>query len=113
MRLEVFSPPYLFKGPRPTITTAPISCRYGDAIRIDSPDGPRIRWASLVSCGVTTHSFDSGQRLVDLEIESRDAAGISAAVPGNPNLAPPGWYMLFLTDQAGVPSVAHWIQLQS
>jgi hypothetical protein len=32
-------------------------------------------------------------------------------VPANPNLAPPGWYMLFLVDQQGVPSIASWIQI--
>jgi hypothetical protein len=113
MRVEVFSPPYLFRGPRPTINAAPDACRYDDQIRIDTPDGDRIKWASLVSCGVTTHSFDSGQRLVDLDIGARDATGLLATVVGNPNLAPPGWYMLFLTDQTGVPSIAHWIQLGS
>jgi hypothetical protein len=113
MRVEVFSPPYLFRGPRPTITAAPDVCHYGDQIRIVTPDAGRIKWASLVSCGVTTHSFDSGQRLVDLDIGARDATGLSATVVGNPNLAPPGWYMIFLTDQTGVPSIAHWIQLGS
>lgn len=111
MRLEVFSPPYLFKGPRPVIAGAPDSCRYGDTIRIDTPDAASVRWAGLVSCGVTTHSFDSGQRLVDLEVVSRDASGLSAEVTGNPDVAPPGWYMLFLTDQSGVSSIAHWINL--
>ena len=26
-------------------------------------------------------------------------------------IAPPGWYMLFLTDTGGVPSAAHWVHL--
>jgi Domain of unknown function (DUF1929) len=111
LRLEVFSPPYLFKGPRPTIGTVVQQWAYGQAITVPSPQASEIRWASLVKNGVTTHSFDSGQRLVDLEITARASDSIQVTVPGNPNLAPPGWYMLFLVDQRGVPSVATWIHL--
>jgi hypothetical protein len=96
MRLEVFSPPYLFRGPRPVITSAPGVCTYGQTISIKSIQAANIRWAGLVRNGVTTHSFDGGQRLVDLEIKNRAGGVVSATVPANPNLTPPGWYMLFL-----------------
>jgi Domain of unknown function (DUF1929) len=111
MRVEVFSPPYLFKGPRPVIATAPEEWGYGQTVTVATPQADGIRSASLISSGVTTHSFDSGQRLVDLEITSRDADSLDVAVPPNHNLAPPGWYMLFLVDQQGVPSIATWIHL--
>ena len=111
MRLEVFSPPYLFKGPRPTITAAPTQATYGQTITIDTPQASTISSVSLVRNGVTTHSFDSEQRLVDLPITGETAAAIQVAVPANPNLAPPGWYMIFLVDTDGVPSVATWIQV--
>ena len=111
MRLEVFSPPYLFRGPRPQLAAAPATAGYGETVTITTPQAGAIRWVSLVKNGVTTHSFDSGQRLVDLPITSRAGDTLQAAVPANPNLAPPGWYMLFLVDQDGVPSTASWIQL--
>ena len=111
MRLEVFSPPYLFHGPRPTINRAPNDCGHGQAIQIDSPDAANIRWVSLVSPGATTHSFDSHQRLVDAPIGARGPNKLTATVPANPNIAPPGFYMLFLVDNTGVPSVAHWIRI--
>jgi Domain of unknown function (DUF1929) len=111
MRLEVFSPPYLFRGPRPQLAAAPATAGYGETVTITTPQAGTIRWVSLVKNGVTTHSFDSGQRLVDLPITSRAGDTLQAAVPANPNLAPPGWYMLFLVDQDGVPSTASWIQL--
>jgi hypothetical protein len=60
---------------------------------------------------VTTHSFDGSQRLVDLNITNRAGGVVSATVPQNANIAPPGWYMLFLVDNNGVPSVASWIRL--
>jgi Domain of unknown function (DUF1929)/Kelch motif len=111
MRLEIFSPPYLFKGPRPTIAAAPAQCGYGQAIQISSPEAANIRWASLIRNCVTTHSFDGSQRLVDLPIASRTGGNVRATVPQNPNILPPGWYMLFLTDTHGVPSMGSWIRV--
>ena len=111
MRLEIFSPPYLFKGNRPIVTAAPANCTYGETIRIDSPQAANIRWVSLVAPGVTTHSFDMNQRLVDFEIVDRLATSLRARAPSNINVAPPGWYMLFLVDTSGVPSVAEWIHV--
>ena len=111
MRLEIFSPPYLFQGPRPVINAVPEQWNYDQLITITSPDAGNIRWVSLIRSCVTTHSFDSGQRLVDLDIASQAAGSIKARITNNPNLAPPGWYMLFIVNQQGVPSVASWIHL--
>lgn len=111
MRLEVFSPPYLFRGPRPTITGAPAAWGYGHQVDITTPDAGAIRWATLVRPGVTTHSFDGSQRLVDLDIVSQAAGTVQAKLTNNPNLAPPGWYMLFLVNNSGVPSVARWVKV--
>jgi hypothetical protein len=111
MRLEIFSPPYLFKGARPVIGAVPGNWTYGETIAIASPAAGSIRWASLIRNGVTTHSFDNGQRLVDLEIQSQAAGTIRVKVTGKSTIAPPGWYMLFLVDQQGVPSIAKWIHL--
>src|SRR5262249_55864494 len=111
MRLEIFSPPYLFRGPRPTITAAPPQCTYGQTVQIGSPESANIHWASLIRNGVTTHSFDTSQRLVDLEIVNRSAGILKGKVPANRNIAPPGWYMLFLVDNHGIPSEARWILL--
>lgn len=111
MRVEIYSPPYLFAGPRPVIGAAPTEVTYAQQFTIstDAPDA--IASACLIRPGVTTHSFDSSQRLVDLPIGGRTAGGLQVAAPGNPNVAPPGWYMVFIVDQTGVPSVATWLHL--
>jgi hypothetical protein len=57
-----------------------------------------------------THSSDPGQRLVDLPFTASPTGG-SMSVTSNPHLAPPGWYMLFVVDGNGVPSVASWVHL--
>ncbi len=111
MRLDVYSPPYLFKGARPVIAAVPEEWHYGQAVDISSPQAGGIRWAHLIKNCVTTHSFDTGQRLVDLPISAQGAGTVKAKVTNEPNIAPPGWYMLFLVDKQGVPSVAKWIHL--
>ncbi len=111
MRLEVFSPPYLFKGSQPTIGTVVPEWNYGQQIAIPTPQAAQIRWAHLMKGGVTTHSFDCEQRLVDLPIAARTTTSLRLVVPGNQNLAPPGWYMLFIVNTNGVPSLATWVHL--
>jgi hypothetical protein len=111
MRLDVYSPPYLSKGPRPVITAAPEEWHYGQTVDISSPQAGGMRWASLIRNGVTTHSFNTGQRLVDLPIAAQGGGILKVTVTNEPNLAPPGWYMLFLVNQQGVPSVAKRVHL--
>ncbi len=111
LRLEVYSPPYLFRGTRPVIKEAPAELAYGQKLTIRWEGSGAIRWASLVRPGITTHAFDSSQRLVDLQIDALGDGAISVTVTDQPNLAPPGRYMLFLTDDRGVPSVAAWVRL--
>jgi hypothetical protein len=110
MRLEIYSPPYLFKGPRPVIQAAPQEVGYGATITIQTPQAAQIRWVNLIRPGLTTHSFNGEQRLVDVPF-TVSAGGLKATLTDERNLAPPGWYMLFLTDNAGVPSVARWVHL--
>jgi Domain of unknown function (DUF1929)/FG-GAP-like repeat len=111
MRLEVFSPPYLFKGPRPVIGNVPEEWAYGKPIEIQSLNAGSLKWAHLMRPCVTTHSFDSSQRLIDLPINSQAGGTVKITVPTNPNIAPPSWYMLFIVNNNGVPSVAHWVHL--
>src|SRR5205823_5163684 len=111
LRLEIYSPPYLSRGPRPTIASVAGDWRYGQTIDIASPDAGHIKWASLIRPGSTTHSFNTNQRLVDLPIISQANGIVRVEVTDEPNLAPPGWYMLFLTATSGVPSVASWVHL--
>ena len=108
---EVFSPPYLFQGPRPTISDMPRALRYGDEFEITTPDAADIRRVSLVRPGSVTHSVDFGQRYVTLRF-SAAAATLTVRAPGRAAAAPPGHYMLFLVNGAGVPSTAGWVRIR-
>jgi hypothetical protein len=108
---EIFSPPYLFKGTRPTITSVPASTTYSADIAVSTPDGATIASVALMRAGATTHSFDEAQSFLNLTFQ-QSAGGITVQAPTNSNLAPPGYYMLFLINQNGVPSVASFIRVQ-
>ena len=113
LRLELFHPPYLFKGPRPFIEWAPTELEYGRTFEIHTPQAEHTRWVQLIRPMATTHSVDTEQRLVDLPIRARTFCRLTVAVPEHPTLAPPGWYMLFITDGNAVPSTAAWVHLRS
>jgi FtsP/CotA-like multicopper oxidase with cupredoxin domain len=115
LRLELYHPPYLFRGPRPFVESAPSAITYGQSFEIETPQADEIRWAQLIRPMAVTHSCDTEQRLVDLPISRRRRGfcRLVVTVPRQPGLAPPGWYMLFLTDREGVPSRAHWVHLSA
>jgi hypothetical protein len=107
--VSIYTPPYLLKGARPRITSViDKEWKYGDTQRI-TVDRP-IAKAELIRPAAVTHSSDPNQRYVDLPL-SVDGANVDLNVTANPNLAPPGWYMLFAVDGNGVPSVAEWVHL--
>ena len=108
---EIYSPPYLFRGPRPTITSAPSAVTYGKTFFILTPDAADITKVTLVRLGSVTHSFDQNQRFVTLP-SSQASGGLNVTVPSNENLAPRGHYMLYILDGDGVPSVARFVRLE-
>jgi hypothetical protein len=112
MRLEIFSPPYFFKkDTRPVIVNAPEEITYGAKVAIQTAQANQVKWVNLIRPGLTTHSFNGTQRLVDVSFTLIPPDLLNAQIPGDRNVAPPGWYMLFLTDQGGVPSMGHWLHL--
>jgi hypothetical protein len=111
MRIEIYTPEYLRKDtPRPRITSGPAEMNYGGSYSLGTTQSSPLRSAVLVRPAAVTHSSDSNQRLVDLDMTPTDG-GIRVTVPDNPNLTPPGWYMLFVNDATGVPSVAKWVHV--
>jgi len=108
---EIFSPPYLFAGPRPTIGSAPAELSYGEAFTIDTPQAQTIARVALLRAGSATHGVDFAQRYVDVSFTGSGAGALQATSPATGAEAPPGWYMLFLVDDAGVPSIASWVSI--
>ena len=116
--IEYFEPPYLFRNDgsgqpatRPVIDSAPATAGYGQSIAISTGQASSIAKVGLVRLGAPTHSEDQGQRYVPLSF-SVSGTTITATSPATSNIAPAGYYMLFITDAAGVPSVAAIIKLE-
>ena len=108
LRVEIFRPPYLFRGPRPSIEDAPSAVVYGAEFDVQSPEADEVDGASLVHPAATTHCVDSGQRCVRLEIRRKSRGGLTLVAPTNPAVAPSGPYMLFLLRD-GVPSEGRFV----
>ena len=114
LRMEIFEPPYLFTGQRPTIGAGPTWIDYDTANQptweVTAAQGASIARVSLLRPSATTHSTDTEQRLVDLPFTAQNGQ-VSVNVPTNRDLLPPGWYMLTVLDSQGRPSVAKWVSL--
>jgi hypothetical protein len=104
---EIFSPPYLFKGVRPTITQAPNPIHYGVPFTVTTPNAASIRKVTLIRLASSTHASDMGERLNTLTFQAAaDGQSLTVTPPAAGKLAPPGPYMLFIINDKGVPSVA-------
>jgi hypothetical protein len=108
---EIFSPPYMFKGVRPTITAVPATVAYQQVFSVATPNAAQVTEVRWIRLGSVTHAFDAGQRANTLSFE-RTATGIDVTAPANSNLAPPGHYQLFILNRNGVPSTGRVIRIQ-
>jgi PKD repeat protein len=107
---ELFSPPYLFKGARPTISSAPSSIAYSSTFQVTTPDAAGISAVSFIRLGSVTHAFDMDQRFQRLSFQ-RGTGVLTITGPTSRNITPPGHYMLFILNGTGVPSVAKIIRV--
>ena len=115
-QMEIYSPAYLFNSDgslatRPTITSVtPGVIGYGAGFQIQTPNAANISSVVLIRAGSPTHAFDMDQRLVGLSFTAGSGV-LNATAPPNGSIAPPGYYLLFILNSSGVPSVAQFVQL--
>ena len=108
---ELYSPPYLFKGARPTISAdPPASVNYGQTFFVQTADAASIAKVTWIGLSSVTHSFNESQRINHLSF-SQAAGGLDITTPSSANLCPPGYYMLYILNGNGVPSVAKMIRI--
>jgi Galactose oxidase-like, Early set domain/Viral BACON domain len=110
LNAEIYSPPYLFKGARPTISSAPTSVGYGQTFFVQTPEATSITKVTWIRLASVTHCNNMNQRINHLSF-SQASGGLNVIAPANSNLCPPGHYMLFILNGNGVPSVAKIIQI--
>jgi hypothetical protein len=108
---EIFQPPYLFKGARPTISSAPSTVGYGETFTVATPNAVQITEVRWIKLGSVTHAFDAGQRANRLSFEI-SGGNLVVQAPMLPRQAPPGHYQLFILNRNGVPSAGKVIRVQ-
>ncbi len=111
LRIEIYSPSYLFKGTRPTIAQAATETERGSSFSLATGDGGPLKNAKLIRPSAVTHVTNVEQRSINLPIH-KTASGYTADVPANLNLVPSGWYMLFVENNDNVPSSGTWIHVK-
>ena len=110
-RMELYSPDYLSGGARPVIFAAPVGVTYGQGFPIPVSEAESVASACFIRLGSVTHAFNTEQRLVPLGFAVLGPNEIEVTAPPDPNVAPPGHYLLFIRNGAGVPAEAPIVQL--
>ncbi|GAA0166504.1 hypothetical protein LIER_21645 [Lithospermum erythrorhizon] len=125
LSVEAFSPPYLepeFARLRPVVVQ-PFShsqFSYKQKTKIGFTVPGRVNLdlikVTMLFPPFNTHSFSMNQRLMVLDKENVGIVGrgkyeVNVTTPGSPNLAPPGYYMLFVVHQ-NIPSEGVWMKIQ-
>jgi hypothetical protein len=114
--IEIYNPPYLFRGSRPVISSAPSLVHHGQTFFIESPDAAAIDKVVLVRPMAVTHQTDTEQKVLEMPCVHQpgkpNRLRLKAPHGGHPHaLAQQGYYMMFALNSNGVPSVAKWIYL--
>jgi hypothetical protein len=102
LRIEIFRPPYLFKGDRPIITKYPKNISYAKTFELESPQSQDIIDIALIRSTVTTHCVNTDQRYVGLKFSSKDSSTLTVEVPLNKNLVPPGYYLHIINNMGSI-----------
>ena len=115
LNAELYYPPYLFTAagqlaPRPTIDTAPSVLDIGKVFAMQVSGGNPVARVVMIKNGSSSHSFNMGQRFVELPF-ALNGTRLSVQSPARAADAPPGFYMLFALDSAGVPSEARMVRV--
>jgi hypothetical protein len=111
---EIYSPRYLFRGPRPVITHAQAGIAYRERFRIRTDEPDSIAGVVLLRIGSPQHAVDSDQRSLRLDFSRTGSTTLEAIAPPDSVAAPPGYYYLVLVKQnlrGAVPSVARIVHV--
>jgi len=117
LNAEVYFPPYLYRkdgsglaAERPVVREAPAALGWGQQFDVRMRGEGAVSVVNLVRFGAVTHAFGNDQRVVPLSF-TQTGSKLRLHSPAAATLAPPGFYMLFVLDAAGVPSVARVVRL--
>ncbi len=110
---EIYSPPYLFRGDRPEIDFAPSGVAWGSNFDVTMKGTDEIESIALIRTGSPQHGLDTDIRSIELQFK-QDGNKLAVTAPPSGNVAPPGYYMLFVnkkSDKGVIPSVAAMVRV--
>ena len=112
---EIYYPPYLFTAAatvaaRPVIDSAPSVVDTGRTVQLTVSSGRPISRVTFIATGAVTHGFNMNQRFVELPFNAQGST-LSVQIPARASDVPPGTWMVFVFDDAGVPSVAKMVRV--
>jgi hypothetical protein len=108
---EIYSPPYLFQGTRPVIQSVSKVIQYGQSFNLSFTSTTATNRVALIRNSCVTHSVNMEQRYVFLADLTNGTGSFTVPGPATGNIAPPGYYMLYVIDQNGVPSVSSMVHV--
>jgi hypothetical protein len=109
-RVEIYTPPYLYRDARPDLSGGPQTIARGGSGTFTSRAAATVKKVRLIRPSASTHVTDVDQRSIALDFEA-DGDKLKVTVPSNKNLVQSGWYMMFVTDGEGTPSKAEWVRI--
>jgi hypothetical protein len=117
LNAEIYYPPYLYlkdgtgtPAPRPAITSAPDTLTWAQKFQVVVSSSTPISRVTLIRTGVITHVFNTNQRFQEMNFTQKGNK-VTLKTPASTGIAPPGYYMLFVFDGNGVPSIAKIFRL--
>jgi hypothetical protein len=109
-RVEIYTPPYLYRDARPDLSGGPQTIARGGSGTFTSRAAATVKKVRLIRPSASTHVTDVDQRSIALDFEA-DGDKLRVTVPSNKKLVQSGWYMMFVTDGEGTPSKAEWVRI--
>ncbi|MFE7209086.1 galactose oxidase-like domain-containing protein [Streptomyces sp. NPDC001698] len=109
-RVEIYTPPYLYRDARPSLSGGPRTIARGASGTFASQHAGTIKKVRLIRPSASTHVTDVDQRSIALDFTT-SGDKITVTVPKGRNLVQSGWYMLFVDDDQGTPSEAQWVKV--
>jgi hypothetical protein len=109
-RIEIYTPPYLYRDSRPSLSGGPRTIARGATGTFTSQHAVTIKKVRLIRPSASTHVTDVDQRSIALDFTA-SGDKVTVTVPKNRNLVQSGWYMLFVVDDQGTPSTAQWVKV--
>ncbi|KOX32020.1 galactose oxidase [Streptomyces sp. NRRL F-4707] len=109
-RIEIYTPPYLYRDSRPDLSGGPQTIARGESGTFTSRAASTVKKVRLIRPSASTHVTDVDQRSVALDFKA-EGDQLTVTVPEGKNLVQSGWYMMFVTDGEGTPSKAEWVRV--